>query len=44
MIKGIDWNMVAFVGVSLLQEYLIYIQIPKVYYWNVQFSEHDNQK
>lgn len=43
--KGIDWQVVAFVGVlSLAQEYLIYIQLPKVYYWDQQFSDHRDDK
>ncbi|QOY38373.1 hypothetical protein AWH56_013065 [Anaerobacillus isosaccharinicus] len=42
--KGIDWQMVAFVGVSLFQEYLINIQLPKVYFWDQQFSNHHDDR
>ncbi|MDE5412762.1 hypothetical protein [Alkalihalobacterium chitinilyticum] len=39
MIKGIDLQMLSFVGISLVQDYLTYIHFPKVYYWNVEPSK-----
>lgn len=42
--KGIDWQMFAFVGGSLIQEYIIYIQLPKVYYWDQQFSNRQDDR
>ncbi|MFC0562072.1 hypothetical protein [Halalkalibacter alkalisediminis] len=33
MLKAIDWQMVAFVGGSLLQEYLRFQHLPRVYYF-----------
>lgn len=36
MIKGIDLQMVSFVGISLVQDYLTYIHLPKIYYWHVE--------
>jgi hypothetical protein len=36
MIKSIDWQMVAFVSASLLQEYAPHFHIPKMYYWDIR--------
>lgn len=33
--KTIDWQMVAFVGMTLLQDYWCYFRLPRVYYWHV---------
>jgi hypothetical protein len=41
MLKGIDLQMVAFVGGSLLQEYVRLIHIPKMYYWATESEEED---
>lgn len=42
MMKGINWQMMAFVGVSLLQDYLAYLHLPKVYYWDQQNFNNDD--
>ncbi len=34
MVKGIDLQMVAFVGASLLQDYLSFISLPRIYYFS----------
>lgn len=33
-LKSIDWQMVSFVTVTLFNEYLIHVRLPRVYYWN----------
>ncbi len=33
MVKGIDMQMVVFVGISLIQEYIRFQHLPRVYYW-----------
>jgi hypothetical protein len=33
MLKGIDWHMVAFIGGSLLQDYLRFQHLPRIYYF-----------
>ncbi|MDT8862985.1 hypothetical protein N0O92_22720 [Alkalihalobacillus sp. MEB130] len=33
MLKVIDWQMIAFVGGSLLQEYLRFPHVPRMYYF-----------
>ncbi|WP_332633850.1 hypothetical protein [Halalkalibacter flavus] len=33
MLKGVDWQMIAFVGGSLLQEYLRFSHLPRIYYF-----------
>jgi hypothetical protein len=40
--KQIDWQMVYFVGVTLLKEYWCYIGLPRVYYWRIQ--DYDDRK
>lgn len=32
MLKEIDWQMTTFVCISLLQDYLRFVHLPKVYY------------
>ena len=39
MFKGMDWQMVGFVVVSLFQEYWLSVRIPQVHYY-----ETNNQK
>ncbi|WP_199868451.1 hypothetical protein [Virgibacillus senegalensis] len=34
--RGVDWQMVLFVGTSLVQEYWLYWGLPRVYFWDVQ--------
>lgn len=45
MFKGIDWQMVSFVGASLLKEYWIYYRLPQICYWeiheNIEESDDD---
>ncbi|MGM0882506.1 MAG: hypothetical protein ACQEXQ_15880 [Bacillota bacterium] len=36
LMKEIDWQMLSYVGLSLVQEYLINIHYPKIYYWSGQ--------
>lgn len=43
MLKALDLQMVAFVGVSLLQEYVTALQLPRIYYWDQQFSDNDKK-
>lgn len=40
MFREIDWQMVAFVAGSLLQE--TYVHIPKMYYWDVRIQKYDD--
>jgi hypothetical protein len=40
--KQMDWQMVYFVGVTLLKEYWCYIGLPRVYYWRI--SDYDDRK
>jgi hypothetical protein len=40
--KHIDWQMVYFVGATLLKEYWCYIGLPRVYYWSNDYE--DNNK
>jgi hypothetical protein len=42
VLKGIDWQMVGFVGVSLLQEYVTLKNLPRVYYWDQQNQDDDD--
>ncbi|MFD1737245.1 hypothetical protein ACFSCX_11845 [Bacillus salitolerans] len=32
--KQLDWQLVFFVGASIVQDMWIYIGLPKVYYWD----------
>lgn len=32
--RSVDWSMAAFVTVSLIQEYMVSVHFPRVYYWN----------
>ncbi len=34
--KHIDWQMVYFVGITLLKEYWCYVGLPRVYYWDLK--------
>ena len=36
MLRQMDWQMLSFVGVSLINEYFIHIHLPRIYYWNGQ--------
>ncbi|AGT31759.1 hypothetical protein M493_07370 [Geobacillus genomosp. 3] len=40
-VKGIDWQLVSFVVVSLFKEYWCYAGLPRVYYWR---AADDDQK
>lgn len=40
--KHIDWQMLFFVGTSLVQEYWIYWGLPHIYFWDAQ-REHIKQ-
>jgi hypothetical protein len=31
VLKCLDWHMISFVGVSLINEY---VKLPQIYYWN----------
>lgn len=35
MFKQIDWQMIAFVGLSLLNDYWTNYHLPRIYYWDV---------
>ncbi|WP_175631890.1 hypothetical protein [Virgibacillus siamensis] len=37
---NIDWQMLAFVGTSLVHDYWNYWGLPKVYFWNIY---HENE-
>ncbi|MBA2875195.1 hypothetical protein [Thermaerobacillus caldiproteolyticus] len=41
--KQIDWQMVYFVGITLLQEYWCYIGLPRIYYWDVTHKDDRNK-
>ncbi|WP_261381173.1 hypothetical protein [Paenibacillus cremeus] len=32
--KQVDWQMVTFIGFSLVNEYLSHFHLPRVYYWS----------
>ncbi|WP_209366950.1 hypothetical protein [Sediminibacillus dalangtanensis] len=34
--RGMDWQLVLFVGTSLVQEYWLCFGLPRVYFWDVQ--------
>jgi hypothetical protein len=36
VIKSLDWQMISFVTVTLVNEYLINIHLPKIYYWHAE--------
>ncbi|MFC4184389.1 hypothetical protein [Saccharococcus thermophilus] len=40
--KQMDWQMIYFVGVTLLKEYWCYIGLPRVYYWRI--NDDDDRK
>lgn len=33
LVEGIDWQMVSFVAMTLLKDYVT-VHLPQVYYWN----------
>jgi hypothetical protein len=43
MFKIIDWQLVAFVAGSLLQEYTPHLHIPKIYYWDTRTKKTDEE-
>ncbi|WP_169819208.1 hypothetical protein [Anaerobacillus arseniciselenatis] len=43
MIKGIDLQMISFVSISLFQDYITYLQLPRVYYWKQQTIIQDEE-
>ncbi|WP_443257759.1 hypothetical protein [Virgibacillus sp. L01] len=34
--RNLDWQMMLFVGSSLLHDYWIYWGLPRVYYWDIK--------
>ncbi|WP_198510245.1 hypothetical protein [Bacillus solitudinis] len=44
MFKGIDWQMTVFVGISLLQEYISFIHLPRVYFWSEEGDDTDRNR
>ncbi|WP_269528347.1 hypothetical protein [Anoxybacteroides tepidamans] len=38
--RQIDWQMMAFVGITLLQEYWCYFGLPRIYYWQANEDDH----
>ncbi|MEC2071850.1 MULTISPECIES: hypothetical protein [Alkalihalophilus] len=44
MLKGIDLQMVAFVGASLLLEYVPFFHIPKLYYFTPKTDKEDDDR
>lgn len=45
MLKGIDWQMIAFVGGSLLQEYIRFQNLPRIYYFEEKpLDEEDDDR
>ncbi|WP_227936509.1 hypothetical protein [Alkalihalobacillus deserti] len=42
MLKAIDWQMVAFVGGSLLQEYLRFQHLPRIHYFEEKQVDEDD--
>ncbi|MGP4072721.1 hypothetical protein ACTWQB_09225 [Piscibacillus sp. B03] len=43
MLRNIDWQMVTFVGGTVLKEYWIYYRLPQIYYWETHL-EYDTKK
>ncbi|WP_413378908.1 hypothetical protein [Alkalihalobacillus sp. 1P02AB] len=44
MFKGIDWYGFSFVVISLVQEYVHYQQLPRIYYWKLDMKEEDDDE
>ncbi|WP_349410129.1 hypothetical protein [Pseudalkalibacillus sp. SCS-8] len=42
--KGIDWQMVAFVTVSLFQDHWIYSKLPRLYFYENNHPASNDQK
>ncbi|SDM68982.1 hypothetical protein [Sediminibacillus halophilus] len=40
--RGMDWQLVLFVGTSLMQEYWLYFGLPRVYFWDVKSELYRN--
>ncbi|MFB4169137.1 hypothetical protein [Virgibacillus sp. JSM 102003] len=34
--RHLDWQMMLFIGSSLLHDYWVYFGLPRVYYWDVK--------
>ncbi len=43
-VKNVDWQMVIFIGASLLHDYWIHLGLPQVYYWEVKREIIKNSK
>jgi hypothetical protein len=44
--KVIDWQMLYFVGMTLIKEYWYFWGLPRVYYWELkkQYTDEDDNK
>ncbi|HZG60132.1 MAG TPA: hypothetical protein VEY68_06630 [Anoxybacillus sp.] len=44
--KVIDWQMLYFVGITLIKEYWYFWGLPRVYYWELkqQYTDEDDNK
>lgn len=36
--RHLDWQMILFVGSSLVHDYWIYYGLPRIYYWDIKNS------
>ncbi|WP_172840514.1 hypothetical protein [Virgibacillus phasianinus] len=34
--RHLDWQLILFVGTSLIQDYWIYFGLPRIHYWDVK--------
>jgi hypothetical protein len=39
MFDTIDWKLVSFVSYTMLHEYIMYIRMPQIYYWETAKQE-----
>lgn len=42
MLKQIDWQMIAFIAGSLIQDFGPHIHFPKIYYWDARIRNVNN--
>jgi hypothetical protein len=43
MFDSVDWKLVSFVSYTMLHEYIMYIRLPQIYYWETAKQETMNK-
>jgi hypothetical protein len=43
MFDTVDWKLVSFVSYTMLHEYIMYIRLPQIYYWETAKQETMNK-